>query len=522
MSETAITGACQDVVAGRTWIAAFARLVDDTPESIAIEDERDRRLTRRQLAAHAAATLARLQDLGLAPGDRIGVHLENTLENAALVLALGALGGVCVPVSPKFTAAEIRRQVDSCRPRLFVTDAGGGVVPDDLGVEVVRVDDLVDLRAAEDVQGTAAFLAVARVRTVEEPSTIICTSGSTSAPKPIVLSHGNIMFAVASSQSYYALSPLDSGLTVFPWCHSNGHVNQLLCWLTLGVRVCVADRFTASGFPSQLARFDPTVAPLNSTHVKMVLAKLPADVEKVSSRLRIVPTALEQQADDVRRFTEVFGALLRKVYYQTELVAPVAVADLIPVRTTVNANPVGYVALSHAIRLVDPTGADVPPGRPGEILVRTHVRWGLAVGRMDLETGELIRNDPDAWWHTGDLAVAEPDGFLYYAGRVTEMIKRAGHNVAIPEVLATLVEHPGISDAAVIGVPDPFREEQIIAFVEGNVSEEDVIEFCSARLAEYKVPSRVICLAEIPHTDLGKLDNAALRATWTARARSDR
>jgi crotonobetaine/carnitine-CoA ligase len=509
-----------DAVGGRTWIASFVRMVETDGLSVAAEDESGRSLTRGAVldaAVRAAQTLR--ERWGLRPGVRVGLHLENSLDNLVAVVALAGAGYVAAPISTKLTGAEVRRQVSSSRLDLVLTDGSCEELAAEWGLElpVVPIADVVTLdRGAPAPAAVAAFVRTALSRSLDEPSTIICTSGSTALPKPIVLSHGNVMFAVVSGQQYYALCPLDTGLTVFPWCHSNGHINMLLTWLALGVRIVIADRFTASGLPDQLRKYNPTVVFLNSTHVKMVLAKLPDDTP-IQTPLRIVPTALDLDAESIHRFTAIFGALMRKVYYQTELCAPVAICDIYPPRTDYNNNPIGYVALSHRIRLVDSAGDDVPAGVPGEILTRAVLPHGVALGRIDAETGSLVRNDPNAWWHTGDLAVAESDGFLYYAGRTSEMIKRAGHNVAIPEVVATLVEHPDVSDAAVIGVPDPFREEQIVGFVVGDIEEPELLAFCAERLAPYKVPSVVIAVDELPRTDLGKLDNKALRQQWSDR-----
>ncbi|WP_432973806.1 class I adenylate-forming enzyme family protein [Dactylosporangium sp. CA-233914] len=500
-------------------------MVEVDGAAVAAEDEAGRSVTRAALLGAAVeAALVLRAERALAPGAHVGLHLENTLENAALVIALAGSGLVVAPISTKLTAAEVRRQVSSSRLALVITDGGEADLAAEweLGIPVLDAAHVVTLDGGPvDPAAVAEFVEAAKQCRVTAPATIICTSGSTSLPKPIVLSHGNLMFAIVSCQEYYALSPLDVGLTFFPWCHSNGHVNQLLSWLALGVRIVIAERFTASGFPDQLRKYRPTVAFLNGTHVKMVLANLEGD-EPIETPLRIVPTALDLDAETCARFTRIFGALQRKVYYQTELCAPVAICDLHPVRFEYNSNPIGHVALSHRIRLVDAVGKDVSVGTPGEIWVRSVVPYGVALGRIDHESGDLVRYDPDDWWRTGDLAVADGDGYLYYAGRTSEMIKRAGHNVAIPEVVDTLLEHPAVDEAAVIGVPDAVREEQIVAFVVGGADPDEVIAFSAERLAPYKVPSVVIAVAELPRTDLGKLDTKDLRRQWDEREQVNR
>jgi crotonobetaine/carnitine-CoA ligase len=378
--------------------------------------------------------------------------------------------------------------------------------------------DSLPAGAEADAAALAAFDEGIAALGVDDVSTIICTSGSTAAPKPIVISHGNIAFAVSTSWTIYACGDGDVGLTVFPWAHSNGHINQLLTWLALGVRIVVADRFTASGFPDQLRRFQPDIAPLNTTHRKMVMAKLPDGVTEVESRLRIVPTALEMDAESATRFARIFGARLRKVWYQTETIAPATVVDLVPPHNTVNDNPLGHPGLAHDLRLLDDDGEPVGPGEVGEIFVRARTRHAIAVGRIDPDTHEVIEYDRDGWWATGDLAIAEPDGFLFYAGRTKEMVKRAGHNVALPEVNEVIRAHPAVVDAFTFGVPDPMREERIIAAVafSGEDASEEVLEWCRARLADYKVPSDVVVYERIPTTELGKIDMKGMRDGYLA------
>jgi crotonobetaine/carnitine-CoA ligase len=503
-----------DIVGARTWIGSFLRTVTADPTAIAVQDESGAQLSREELRARAAQVAVRLAEgFDVRHGDRVGLLLENGIDYAPVVVALAGLGAVASPISTKLTPGEIDAQVRSTGLKLLVVAQDHDPIAD---VPTVATGTLsADMpgnisSAVELLENGAAALAS------EDHSTIICTSGSTAAPKPIVLSHGNVMFAVSSSWSYYAIGDGDSGLSVFPWCHSNGHINQLVAWLALGVRIIAADRFTASGFPSQLERLQPTIAPLNGTHIKMILAKLPADVTAVDSPLRIVPTALELDAASAGRFVSIFSARLRKVWYQTETIAPGTVCDLNPARTTVNDNPLGFAGLAHELRLVDDAGASPPAGEVGEIHVRALTRHAIAVGRIDPDTHDLVPYDRTAWWPTGDLAIADPDGFLFYAGRTKEMVKRAGHNVALPEVIDVIRSHTAVVEATAIGVPDPMREEKIVAVVVlGHAaSSEDIRAWCTGRLAEYKVPSEVLVMPAIPRTEIGKIDTKRIRQEY--------
>jgi crotonobetaine/carnitine-CoA ligase len=500
-----------DIVGARTWIASFLQTVRDDPTAIAAQDHQGAAITREELrgsAAHVAVHLAR--EFSVGRGDRIGLLLENGIDYAPLVVALAAAGAVAAPISTKLTPGEIDAQVRSTGMKLVIVESEQGPIAD---VPTVTASALLS-DAPSDTSSLIEHLerGVAAL-SAEDHSTIICTSGSTAAPKPIVLSHGNVAFAVSNSWSYYAIGEGDVGLSLFPWCHSNGHINQLLAWLALGVRIVIAEKFTASGFPAQLRRFGPTIAPLNGTHIKMILANLPDDQEPVQSPLRIIPTALELDAASAARFVSIFPARLRKVWYQTETVAPGTICDLNPARTTINENPLGHPGLAHELRLVDDAGAPVAAGEIGEIYVRALTRHAIALGRIDPDTHEIVAYDRTSWWPTGDLAIAEPDGFLYYAGRTKEMVKRSGHNVALPEVVDVVQSHAAVVDAVAFGMPDPMREEKIVAMVvlEQDATSDDIRAWCAERLAEYKVPSEVLVVPAIPRTEIGKIDSKRMR-----------
>jgi crotonobetaine/carnitine-CoA ligase len=506
-----------DIVGGRTWVASFLAMAATSPSAIALADDSGGQLTRGEVREQAAAALGLLErEHGIRAGDRVGLLLENGVRYAPIVVGLACLGAVASPISTKLTPTEIEAQVRATGLKLVIADAAQEPIA---GVPVLTRDALLKDKESNELarleQGAAAL-------DVESHATIICTSGSTAAPKPIVLSHGNVAFAVSSSWSYYAIGDGDVGLSVFPWAHSNGHVNQLLCWLALGVQISVADRFTASGFAAQLRWSGATIAPLNGTHIKMILARLPADTAAVDSRLRIVPTALEMDAASAAQFVAIFSARLRKVWYQTETIAPGTICDLNPARTVINDNPLGHPGLGHELRLLSESGAPVPPGEPGEIHVRPLTRHAIALGRIDEQTHELVPYDRTGWWPTGDLAIAEPDGFLYYAGRTKEMVKRAGHNVALPEVVDVIRSHPAVVDATAFGAPDRMREEKIIALVvlDRPASDDEIIAFCADRLADYKVPSEVLIVPEIARTEIGKTDVKELRQQYELAAKA--
>ncbi|MBX6396047.1 MAG: AMP-binding protein, partial [Alicyclobacillaceae bacterium] len=179
----------------------------------------------------------------------------------------------------------------------------------------------------------------------------------------------------------------------------------------------------------------------------------------------------------------------------------------------------GLPTLGYEVRIVDEEGRDCPPGTPGQVIVKGVPGRTIMKGYLKNEeaTRETIR---DGWLYTGDVARADEEGYLYFVDRIKDMIKRAGENVAAGEVEAVLLQHPAVADAAVIGAPDPVRDEKIIAYVilhpESRVSAEDLKDYCRERLAPFKVPEAVIFVEEFPRTSVGKIQKHVLRQQFVA------
>ena len=166
------------------------------------------------------------------------------------------------------------------------------------------------------------------------------------------------------------------------------------------------------------------------------------------------------------------------------------------------------------MRLIDDAGRDVEPGQTGEIIVYGRPGWTLMKGywRDEAATALAIR---DGWLHTGDLAHVDEAGYFYFAGRKKDVIKRAGENISALEVEEALMSHPHVSEAVVVGAPDPMREEAVWAYVtltDGRTDGVTLIAYCAERLSQFKVPTVVRILEDFPRTGAGKVDKVSLRA----------
>lgn len=503
-----------DIVGSRTWVSEF--LNNSSPDREAVITDSGPVRYGDMIVAIADACTRLTEKYGIVPGDRVALHVADGPWFAALTLAVNAIGAVAAPVAMKLTPTEVAQVIGAVSPALVINESGPGVSQKPGAVREVRKTDIIPefapAKKADIEQAYAALRARASMLDIEMPCTIICTSGTTGRPVPIVWSHGNVVFTVSCLRTYYQYGPKDVGWSVFAWAYANGHLNHMITWLSSGMTM-VTTPFSSSQYCEQLGRFKPTVMSLNSTHIKMILARLPEGTTRVPNSLRMLKTALGLDKMSQDRFVEIFNVRLFKSYSQTECVTA-AVTHMGPneFRWSINENAIGFPALPYEIRLVDETGNDARPGESGEMLVRCISRHGISLGHID-ENGVLVEHDRLGWWRTGDLGIPDGEGYIYYFGRVKDVIKRAGHNVSSAEVENAVLNYPGILDAAVIGEPDQFREEGIVVFAKTAAAElslETLNEHCAKSLAPYKLPTRLILVDSIPRTEIGKLDKRTL------------
>jgi carnitine-CoA ligase len=179
----------------------------------------------------------------------------------------------------------------------------------------------------------------------------------------------------------------------------------------------------------------------------------------------------------------------------------------------------------RSVDLIDESGQPVPVGATGEIVVGLTPAGSVMAGYWR-DSEASARAFQGSWLHTGDLARRDEDGFFYFVGRSKDVIKRSGENIGAEEVEAVLSEHPGIRETAVIGIPDDYRDEAVLAFIVVDESDPaitlaDVREFCAGRIADFKVPSVVRVVNSLPRGMLGKVDKKALRTLAAEREEAE-
>ena len=331
-----------------------------------------------------------------------------------------------------------------------------------------------------------------------DDAAIMYTSGTTSLPKGVLVTHANYVFLAEVLAKNMRVGPDDRQLVTLPLFHANAQYYSVMSALTVGASVALMPRFSASRFMKQAIRYECTITSLFGAPMRMILAQ-PVDPHDRQNSFRLVIFAQNLTEAQLAEWEERFDAPpLMQIYGMTETMGQPLTNPLDYDRDN---NTIGMPTLPYECKVVDPSGAEVPEGEAGELLVRGEPGWTIMKGyfKNPEATASTIQ---DGWLWTGDVVQVGEDGYFRFVDRTKDMIKRSGENVAAGEVEAVIKDHPKVADAAVIGVPDEMRDESIKAFVilkDGkSATAEEIIDYCAARLSKFRVPEYVEMRKEFP------------------------
>jgi long-chain acyl-CoA synthetase len=426
-------------------------------------------LSWRELERRAGGFARSLTRAGAEPGDVVALLLPNTWGFVAAVWAGLALGVTVAPLNPLLAGDERERILGHLGPKTIVDRA-----PE------VETAYLFPVAAP-----TAAAI-------------ILYTSGSTGQPKGAVLSHGALAVANESwAGPVMNLGEDDRVLAALPLAHSFGLNGALLAPLLAGATVVLQERFSPEETLRAIVRHRVTVFPGVATMFARIL-ETPALADTDLSSLRLAVSGAAPcpwtLASEWRRRT---GVRIVRGYGMTELFRPIS---YLAAEATDRPDSVGRAVPGVELRVVE-----------DELWIRTPAAMDGYL-RAPEETAAVLA---DGWFKTGDLATISPDGYVSIVGRKRELILRGGYSVMPGEVEATLLGHPAVAEAAVVGVAHSELGEEVSAFVtlrEGTRAEaEELVAFCRARLAGYKYPRRVSIVTELPKSATGKILKARLR-----------
>ena len=477
-------------------------------------DGRVQELTYGELHELVTRCAGGLAGLGLGPGDMVVVHMANAPELLVTWFAVTRLGAVLVPSNTANTADELRYLLEVTGARRVVTEerwlqtverAVGGVAGDH-EIVVARgsagvhraFDDLLDPAACPPGHPGRADVSG------DDLAELIFTSGTTSKPKGVMLTHANLVNAGFHAIHCLWLADDERCLTALPLFHVNAQAMSVLPALVLGSSVVLIEEFRASKFWAQVRRHRATQTCLVAMQLRTLIAQPPDDADR-RHHVRRLFFAINVTDEEKDAFEQRFGVSLINGYGCTEAMTLLACA---PVAGPRRWPSVGRPAVGRRIVLLDEAGEEVGPGEVGEVVVEGMPGRDLMLGyyRDSAETASAFRGGR---FHTGDNARVDEEGFLYFVDRKKNMIKRSGENIAAAEVEAVLSTHPMVVEACVLGVPDPLRDEAVAAVVVpaagSSVSADELVAHCARRLAKFKVPTVVRFRDELPKTSIGKI-----------------
>jgi carnitine-CoA ligase len=339
---------------------------------------------------------------------------------------------------------------------------------------------------------------------------VLYTSGTTSRPKGVLVTHANYLHAGTVVAKHLQVSPDDRWLVVLPLFHANAQYYSSMSALIAGASIAVMARFSASRWAQQAARHSATLASLFAAPIRMILGQPGSPTDAVNN-LRAVIFSQNVTDSQLQQFESRFGAPLLQLYGMTETIAPPILNPLHGERRNMS---LGQPTLGARLRVVDVAGHDVPAGTTGELLVHGRPGVTLMAGYLDDEdaTAAALKG---GWLRTGDNVRVDPDGYIHFVDRAKDMIKRAGENIAAGEIEAVVNAHPAVFECAVVGVPDELRDEAIKLFVVTKAgaaaSQDEILAWCEERLAKFKVPSFIEFTDALPRTPVGKIRKDVLR-----------
>lgn len=480
---------------------------------------RNRETTYGELRDQVARMRGGLAALGVRSGDRVAILCGNNRYFVVSYFAIVGLGAIAVPLNPTSPGPELQQELAVAEPRAVVVGPAARACW--AGVDRDALPSIQHVICAEGEAGDdvelAELLRAEPMPLVEVDrdhlAALLFTSGTAGPPRAAMLSHCNLLSNI--EQDLTTRDHTRTGDVVYgvlPLFHIFGLNVVLGVSMRVGATVLLVQRFDPATAVQSIVQRGITVLPgappmwIAFSQFDELPAESFASVRlALSGASRLSPAVAE-------RFRERFGVEIHEGYGLTEA-APVVTSSVgIPVRP----GSVGKVLVGIDIRLVGDDGHDVPVGDAGEVWVRGENVF-LGYWNDPASTERVLQ---DGWLRTGDVAVADEDGYLYLVDRAKDLIIVSGFNVFPAEVEAVLLSHPDVVEAGVVGVPHPHHGEAVKAFVvaaPGSAVDEDaLIEYSMDYLARYKCPTKVIFVDELPRNTAGKLIRRELEGTVLA------
>jgi acyl-CoA synthetase (AMP-forming)/AMP-acid ligase II len=472
-------------------------------------------VTYARLGEQIASVTDTLRRAGIRPGDPVAVVLGNGLEYLVTFLAVTGARAIAAPLNPAYKDEEFRFYMDDAGVRAVIVPPGDHAARTAAAeLNIPCWDAALDSAGRVRLDCPATGTAVGSEPEPDDVALFLHTSGTTSRPKGVPLTHRNLMTSIRNIAQTYALTPDDASLIVMPLFHVHGLLGATLSTLSRGGTVVIPPRFSASTFwPTAHGHRVTWYSAVPTIH-QVLLSRADADGAPRSG-LRFIRSCSSALAPVVfAQLEDRFGAPVLEAYGMTEASHQMCSNPLPP-----RPRRPGSVGRGTGVEVVilDDKGQIQPPGTQGEVSIRgANVTHGY-------------HNNPSAnasaftngYFRTGDQGCIDADGYLTLTGRIKELINRGGEKVSPLEVDAALLEHPAVAEACCFGVPDAKYGEEVHAAVvlRGDATALDLQTFCRDRLADFKVPKQIHITTQVPRTATGKVQRRHVAAHFSGQAR---
>jgi crotonobetaine/carnitine-CoA ligase len=474
-----------------------------------------------------------LRLLGVEFGDRVALILPNSLTFVRLWFAAGKLGAIEVPIEPELRGRLLAHVLANSAPRVVCCHARALTALAEVSVDLAL--DAVVVVDGDAEFAHAAGLRARRVHCLDEvldgddsapdadvsysdPLAILYTSGSTGPPKGVLMPHNQFYVFAEMFARNLELDSSDSYYTPLPLFHADAQLFGVYFPLIYGTRGTIDGRFSASRYWENVRASGATATNLLGAmaHILWNRERTPSDAAnpiRVCQALPMVPFR--------REFEERFGLSLATAYGQTE-------TSFVTYDTPGDwrEGSCGRQAPGFQVAVVDPFDRQLPPGEVGEIVVRHDHPWTVSSGYYGMPA-QTVAAGRNLWWHSGDSGHFDDDGWLYFDGRIKDVIRRRGVNISAHEVEGIVDEHPAVLESAAVAVPSDLSEDDVKVVVVArdgvDLTPADLLDHCVRQLPRHMVPRYVeVRHVALPRTPSEKIAKETLRAEGVTAETFDR
>jgi fatty-acyl-CoA synthase len=494
--------------------------------------DNDLRFTYREFFERCDRWSAALQKLGVRPGDRVAYIAPNVHAQLESFYAVLQIGATLVPINYRLTADDFAYLIQHSGARVVCAHSDYQAAVDRIRSQAPDVEHFVALDGARegwlDYESTLRASPAGFTRPVIHESdlaTINYTSGTTSRPKGVMITHRNAYMNVVGTLIHFHMTPADRYLWTLPMFHANGWTFVWTITAVGGTHVCLSKVEARTAFES--INRERITAMCAAPTVLIFLANAPEEMRRNNrAGIRVITAGAPPAAATIERIESEFGWTLTHVYGLTETSPFISICEprpehaALPLREgcVIKARQGVELVTSGELRVVDAQGCEVP--HDGETLGEITASGNAIMKGYYKDPEATARVIRDGWFYTGDAAVVHPDGYIEVRDRLKDVIISGGENISSVEVEGILLRHPAVQEVAVVGFPDEKWGEAPRAFLVlkagTSATEDELRAFARERMAHFKVPHYFVFVPELPKTATGKIQKYILRGKSAA------